>query len=405
MSAEHTTARIPIRDLVRYYLRLGLLGFGGPVALVGQMERELVGEKKWLTKDEMREGIAVCQSLPGPLAIQVGIWISYIRGGFWGAWAGGWAFILPNFIIVAALGALYVRFGGLPAVAAIFYGVSPAVIALILHSCYRLTKLGMKDWLEWALAAAAFAITVAVQAEVAFVFIGCGIVGVLYYGSLFRARNAASTTTSLLLGVPLVASGTAAASLGSMLGKLLGFFLKAGSLTFGSGLVIVPFLEKGLVQQTGWLSEREFLVAVAMGMISPGPVVITATFVGYLVAARLGGSLLEGLWGSVVSTVGIFLPSFLLILIVAPILLRYRTNPNVQGFIKGAYAAAIGTILGACVLLGRIAIGDWLTALIALGSLVVLFRWKVSNPVLVAVTAVIGLVGFQLLKPEWVFVK
>ena len=405
MPPEKTTERIPIRDLVRYYLRLGLLGFGGPVALVGQMERELVGEKKWLTKEEMREGIAVCQSLPGPLAIQVGIWISYIRGGFWGAWAGGWAFILPNFVIVASLAALYVHFEGLPAVAAIFYGVSPAVIALILHSCYRLTKLGMKDWLEWALAAAAFAITVALQAEVALVFIGCGVVGLLYYGSLFRGRKAESTTSSLLIGLPLVAGAAAPPPLGALLGKLLAFFLKAGSLTFGSGLVIVPFLEKGLVQQTGWLSEREFLVAVAMGMISPGPVVITATFVGYLVAARFTGSLLDGLWGSVTATIGIFLPSFLLILIVAPILVRYRTNPNVQGFIKGAYAAAIGTILGACVLLGKIAIGDWLTALVALGSLVVLFRWKVSNPLLVAATAIIGLVAFPLLKPEWVFVK
>ncbi len=404
METDKTTQRVPIRELVKYYLRLGLLGFGGPVALVGQMEREMVGERKWLTKDEMREGIAVCQSLPGPLAIQVGIWISYIRGGFWGAWAGGWAFILPNFIIVAALGALYVRLEGLPAVAAIFYGVSPAVIALILHSCYRLTKLGMKDWLEWALAAAAFVITVAVQAEVALVFVGCGIAGLLYYGSVARSRKAASTT-SLMVGVPLVASGTAQGGLGAMLGKLLTFFLKAGSLTFGSGLVIVPFLEKGLVQQTGWLSEREFLVAVAMGMISPGPVVITATFVGYLVAARLGGSLLDGFWGSLVSTVGIFLPSFLLVLIVAPILVRYRMNPNVQGFIKGAYAAAIGTILGACVLLGKIAIGDWLTVLIALASLVVLFRWKVSNPILVAATAVVGLIAFPLLKPEWVFVK
>src|SRR5213596_2456180 len=395
MEAESATRRVSIRDLVRYFLRLGLLGFGGPVALVGQMERELVGEKKWLTKDEMREGIAVCQSLPGPLAIQVGIWVSYIRGGFWGAWAGGWAFILPNFIIVAALGALYVRLEGLPAVAAIFYGVSPAVIALILYSCYRLTKLGMKDWLEWALAAAAFVITVAVQAEVALVFVGCGIAGLLYYGSVARSRKAASTT-SLMVGVPLVASGTAQGGLGAMLGKLLTFFLKAGSLTFGSGLVIVPFLEKGLVQQTGWLTEREFLVAVAMGMISPGPVVITATFVGYLVA---------GFWGSVVATIGIFLPSFLLVLIVAPILVRYRTNQNVQGFIRGAYAAAIGTILGASVLLARIAIGDGLTALVALGSLVMLFRWKVSNPVLVAVTAIIGLIVFPLLNPAWVFVK
>src|SRR5207249_6332462 len=213
------------------------------------------------------------------------------------------------------------------------------------------------------------------------------------------ARSTASTS-ALLLAVPLVVTAPQVS-----LAKLLTFFLKAGSLTFGSGLVIVPFLEKGLVQQTGWLNEREFLVAVAMGMISPGPVVITATIVGYLVAAQRAGSLLGGLWGSLASTIGIFLPSFLLVLIVAPILVRYRQNPNVQGFIKGAYAAAIGTILGACVLLGKIAIGDWLTALVALGSLVVLFRWKVSNPLLVAATAIIGLIAFPLLKPEWVFVK
>jgi chromate transporter len=405
MEGDTATRRVSIRDLVKYFLRLGVLGFGGPVALVGQMERELVGDKKWLTKEEMREGIAVCQSLPGPLAIQVGIWISYIRGGFWGAWAGGWAFILPNFIIVAALGALYVYFGGLSPVRAIFYGVSPAVIALILHSCYRLTKLGMKDWIEWALAVAAFGITVAVQAEVAFVFIGCGIVGLLYFGSLFRPRASAPTARSFIFGVPLAVANTAPGGIGKLLVELFGFFLKAGSLTFGSGLVIVPFLEKGLVQQMQWLNERDFLVAVAMGMISPGPVVITATFVGYLVAARLSGSLLDGFWGSLTSTVGIFLPSFLLVLIAAPILVRYRTNPNVQGFIKGAFAAAIGTILGACVLLGKIAIGDWLTALVAAASLVVLFRWKVSNPVLVAVTAIIGLIAFPLLKPAWVFVK
>jgi len=385
---------VRIRDLVLYYLRLGTLGFGGPVALCGQMERELVQDRKWVTKEEMREAIAVCQSLPGPLAIQVGIFVSYIRGGFWGAWAGGWAFILPNFVIVAALAALYVHFGGLSLVTAIFYGVSPAVIALILHSCYRLAKLGMEDWLQWVIVALCFVVTVAVQAEVALLFLAAGILGILYYGSLFRAR-AASSSLPLLAVLP-VSSTVAPAAQGSILGKLLLFFLKAGSLTFGSGLVIVPFLEKGLVQNTGWLDERQFLVAVAMGMLSPGPVVITATFVGYVVA---------GFWGSLVSTVGIFLPSFLLVLIVAPILIRYRSNPNVQGFVKGAYAAAIGTILGACVLLGRIAIGDWLTALVALGSLIVLFRWKVSNPLLVAATAIIGLIAFPLLQPAWVFVK
>jgi len=379
---------------VRYFLRLGLLGFGGPVALVGQMERELVTERGWLTKEQMREAIAVCQSLPGPLAIQVGIYISYLRGGFWGAWAGGWAFIFPNFVIVAALGALYVYFGGLQPVTAIFYGVSPAVIALILHSCYRLAKLGMEDWVQWALAVVCFGVTVALQAEVALLFIGAGIVGILYYGRFCRR---APSATTLLAVAPLVpaASLTPVAS-ASTLTKLLLFFLKAGALTFGSGLVIVPFLQQGVVQQYGWLNERDFLVAVAVGMISPGPVVITATFVGYLVA---------GFWGSLMATVGIFLPSFILVLVAAPLLARHRSNRHVQGFVKGAYAAAIGTILGACVLLGLIAIGDWLTILIAVMTLVALFLWKISNPLLMALTAAAGLIAFPLLHPAWVMVR
>jgi len=306
----------------------------------------------------------------------------------------GWAFILPNFLIVAALGALYVHFGGLQPVTAIFYGVSPAVIALILHSCYRLARLGMEDWLQWALAAVCFGVTVALQAEVALLFIGAGILGVLYYGTVWHR---ASSMTPLLAAAPLapVVPMTPVAS-ASTLTKLLLFFLKAGALTFGSGLVIVPFLQQGVVQQYGWLGERDFLIAVAVGMISPGPVVITATFVGYLVA---------GFWGSLAATIGIFFPSFVLVLVVAPLLARHRSNRNVQGFVKGAYAAAIGTILGACVLLGRIAIGDWLTILIAAAALVALFRWKVSNPLLMAVTAAAGLVAFPLLHPAWVIVK
>jgi len=355
------------------------------------MERELVQERSWLNKEEMRDSIAVCQSLPGPLAIQVGIYISYLRGGFWGAWAGGWAFILPNFIIVCALAALYVHFSGLPILTSVFYGVSPAVIALILHSCYRLAKLGMDDGLQWTIAIACFVVTIAVRAEVAILFVVAGLVGIVYYGLLFRRRLAAPSTTLATAIASASKTGTA-----SLLGKLLLFFLKAGSLTFGSGLVIVPFLEKGLVQNTGWLNERQFLVAVAIGMISPGPVVITATFVGYLVA---------GFWGATLSTLGIFFPSFLFVLIVAPILIHHRAQPDVQGFVKGAYAAAIGTILGASALLGRIAIGDWLTAAVALVSLFVLFRWKVRNPMLVAVTAAIGIIAFPILKPEWVFVR
>jgi chromate transporter len=247
----------------------------------------------------------------------------------------------------------------------------------------------MEDWLQWVIAAVCLVVTVILQAEVALLFIGSGLVGILYYG-----RLGSRTPAPLALTAPVLAQ-LAPAAPGSILGKLLLFFLKAGSLTFGSGLVIVPFLEQGLVQQFGWLDERQFLIAVAVGMISPGPVVITATFVGYLVA---------GFWGSLVSTIGIFLPSFLLVLIVAPLLARHRGNANVQGFVKGAYAAAIGTILGACILLGRIAIGDWLTALVGIASLAVLFRWKVSNPLLIGVTAIIGLIAYPILQPGWVMV-
>jgi len=390
MTTVPSQGKSSMTEVVKYFLRLGLLGFGGPVALVGQMERELVSERQWMTKEQMREAIAICQTMPGPLAIQVGIYISYLRAGFWGAWAGGWAFILPNFVIVAALGALYVYLGDLQPVTAIFYGVSPAVIALILHSCYRLAKLGMEDWLQWLIAAACCIITVVLKAEVALLFIGAGVAGILYYGKLFRKPPAALQATVL----PVLAQAMPMTST-SGLAKLGLFFLKAGTLTFGSGLVIVPFLEQGLVKDYNWLDERQFLIAVAIGMISPGPVVITATFVGYLVA---------GFWGSVVSTVGIFLPSFLFVLIVAPLLAKHRDNENVQGFVKGAYGAAIGTILGACILLGRIAIGDWLTALIGAVCLAVLFRWKVSNPLLIAATAVIGLVAYPLLQPTWVMV-
>jgi chromate transporter len=231
---------------------------------------------------------------------------------------------------------------------------------------------------------------VILQAEVALLFIGAGIIGILYYGNLLQRRPppVAMSIAALPVLAPVASSST--------LVKLLLFFLKAGSLTFGSGLVIVPFLQQGVVQQYGWMDQRQFLIAVAVGMISPGPVVITATFVGYLVA---------GFWGSLVATIGIFFPSFIFVLVAAPLLARHGANPNVQGFVRGAYAAAIGTILGACILLGRIAIGDWLTALIGAASLAVLFRWKVSNPLLIAATAVIGLLAYPILQPAWVMVK
>src|SRR5215475_2564328 len=206
MEQNEGVFRVRIVDLVRYYLRLGALGFGGPVALCGQMEKELVAERQWLTKDEFRDGIAVCQSLPGPLAIQVGIYVSYLRGGFWGAWAGGWAFILPNFLIVSTMGALYVHFGGLSPVRAVFYGVSPAVIALILYSCYRLAKLGMEDIMQWVIAGVYLIVTVVLQAEVALLFIVSGIIWIFYYGTLLRTGDVPSFP--FLTAVPL---GTGAA--------------------------------------------------------------------------------------------------------------------------------------------------------------------------------------------------
>src|SRR5450756_322670 len=217
MTTEPTIPQGNMGELVRYFLRLGFLGFGGPVSLVRQMERELGTEHKWLTREQMREAIAICQSLPGPLAIQVGIDVCYLRGGFWGAWAGGWAFILPNFVIVAALGALYVYLGDLQPITAIFYGVSPVVIALILHSCYRLAKLGMEDWLQWCIAVACFLVTVILRSEVALLFIGAGILGVLYYGTVWRRPPAA---TPVLAALPAASVAKA-----TLLGKLLLFFL------------------------------------------------------------------------------------------------------------------------------------------------------------------------------------
>ena len=246
----------------------------------------------------------------------------------------------------------------------------------------------MEDYLQWGIGAACFLVTVILQAEVALLFLAAGMLCALWYGTLWRRLPRAMSLCVAVPAAPVVKS--------TVLVKLLLFFLKAGALTFGSGLVIVPFLQQGVVQEHAWLGEREFLIAVAVGMISPGPVVITATFVGYLVA---------GFWGALAATIGIFLPSFLLVLMAAPILKRHRGNKSVQGFVKGAYAAAIGTILGASVLLGRIAIGDWLTLLIGVVSLALLFRWKVSNPLLMAVSAVVGLIAFPLLRPVWIMVQ
>jgi chromate transporter len=378
-------------SIMGYFLRLGMVGGGGPVALCGVMKRDLVEQRAWLDKEAMREAVAASQILPGPLAMQVCIFISYARGGLPGAWLGGISFVLPNVVIVTALAALYVHYQELSWLNAVLYGATPAIVALILHASWRLSRLGMEDWFQWAIALAAFAATVAAKAELEFVFLGAGLAGWLYYGSplggsrlIGMLGTAASPLKILGPAVQVLPAGTYE--------SLITFFFKAGALTFGSGLVLLPALELGVVGESKWLTHREFLVAATVGMISQGPVIIMATFVGYLVA---------GVSGALASTVAVFLPSFLLVLVAAPILRRHRANPGLQGCIRGAFGAAIGTISGAAFLLGRIGIGDAMTVCIGLAVLLVLFRFQISNLLLITLAGGIGVIAYPILQPAW----
>ncbi len=390
MAPEKPSARV-LWQIVSYFLRLGLVGAGGPIALCGVMERDLVEQRGWLDKGEMREAVAAGQVLPGPLAMQVCIFASYARGGMAGAWLGGISFILPNVVIVTALAALYVENRDIAWLDAMMYGASPVIVSMIAHACWRLYRLGMEDWFQRAIAVAAFAATVAMHAELELVFLVAALAGLLRYGSLRRDIRSigflgAAAAPLKILGpaVPVVPAGTYE--------KLIAFFFKAGALTFGSGLVLLPALELGVVGESKWLDHREFLVAATVGMISQGPVIIMATFVGFLV---------DGLWGALVSTVAVFLPAFLLVLVAAPILRRHRANPNLQGSLKGAFGAAMGTIAGAGFLLGRVAIGDALTLGIGIVALLVLFRFQVSNLLLIALAGGIGVIAYPILRPVW----
>ena len=368
--------------LTGYFLRLGATGFGGPVALCGLMERDLVERRSWLDQTQMRDIIAVCQTLPGPLAVQVGIFVGYLRCGFWGAWVSGWSLILPASVMVAALAAVYVHLHGLPWLTAIIYGVSPAVIALILQSWWRLVRLGMEDRFQYAVGTVGLLVAVLLPGSLTVLFLGAGLLGTAWYGLLSRT----CTPPKRLFDV--------ASSL--LLAKLAWFFFITGAFTFGGGLAVVPLLEKGLVQQGHWLSAPDFLTAVAVGMLTPGPVMTAATFAGYLVA---------GVWGALVCTIAIYLPSFLLVLFVAPMLMRHRANPVVQGFVKGVYAVAIGAILGAALLLGWHAVGDWVTVVIAAASLVALTRFKVGNPLVVGLAAAVGWAAFEFSQPGWILLR
>jgi chromate transporter len=368
-------------DLCRYYLRLGTLGFGGPIALVGYMQKDLVEERRWLSKEDYVEGLALAQLAPGPLAAQLSIYIGWVQGGVLGATLVGFAFVLPSFIMVLAISALYLRFGGLPWMQGAFYGIGAAVIAIIARSVQKLLKLTLKqDRLLWAIFLVSAAVTAYTESEIIWLFVLSGVVAAavkaMPKGVTPMLAAAASSDWSWLL------SGVQGEATAGSLWKLGWFFAEAGAFVFGSGLAIVPFLYGGVVDRFHWLNDRQFLDAVAVAMITPGPVVITVAFIGFLVA---------GLAGACVAAIGTFLPCYLFTVLPAPYFRRFAKNPTVKAFVDGVSAAATGAIGGAAFVLGKRAIFDLPTVLIALATLGILLRKKVPEPLLILGAGVLGI--------------
>jgi chromate transporter len=372
--------------LVLYFLRLGLTGFGGPVALANYMRRDLVEQLGWLGEDEYDEGLAIATACPGPLAYQLGVYCGYLMHGLAGALLVAVSFAAAPFLIVVAVAALYVHFGSSWVLKGIFYGVGPAVIALIIRSCWDLGKKTLRaEWLAFAFAASACAITIAVQKELTVLFLTAGALGiVLFYKPTKRDSVAADSSVSAngnaklstLVPLPIIYHTVP-------LPDIFWFFFKTGFLVFGSGLVVVPFLKAYVVDQYHWLSNRAFLDAVAVGIVSPGPVVITATFVGYL-THRMDGAL--------VATAGMFAPSLIFVLIGTPILRKYRSNGRVQGFIRGITVAVVGVLVGTSFLVARSSIHDWLSLALLVAALVAIWsKWKIPDQALVGAGALIGL--------------
>jgi chromate transporter len=372
--------------LVLYFLRLGLTGFGGPVALANYMRRDLVEQLGWLGEDEYDEGLAIATACPGPLAYQLGVYCGYLMHGLAGALLVAVSFAAAPFLIVVAVAALYVHFGSSWVLKGIFYGVGPAVIALIIRSCWDLGKKTLRaEWLAFAFAASACAITIAVQKELTVLFLTAGALGiVLFYKPTKRDSVAADSSVSAngnaklstLVPLPIIYHTVP-------LPDIFWFFFKTGFLVFGSGLVVVPFLKAYVVDQYHWLSNQAFLDAVAVGIVSPGPVVITATFVGYL-THRMDGAL--------VATAGMFAPSLIFVLIGTPILRKYRSNGRVQGFIRGITVAVVGVLVGTSFLVARSSIHDWLSLALLVAALVAIWsKWKIPDQALVGAGALIGL--------------
>jgi chromate transporter len=381
-------------QLVFYFLRLGALGFGGPVALANSMRGDLVERRGWLTIEEYENGLALAAACPGPLAYQLAVYCGFVRFGIVGGLAVAVAFALAPFLIVTFAAFLYVRFAGNWQLRALFYGIAPVVLALIVKACWNLGKRTLRtDRLAWTFAFIACAITVIVERELALMFIIAGLIGAFTFGRSSASATVATPAPSngrarAMALVPLAASGFSGTT-----AKLFLFFFKTGLLVFGSGLVIVPFLKAQVVDQYHWLGNRQFLDSVAIGMITPGPVVITATFVGYL---------LNGVIGALAATIGIFSPPVLFTVLATPILLRNYQKPRLAGFIRGVGVTVVGVLVGTTYLVGKEAIGDWLTFAIGILSLLVIIVWKkLPEPFVVLGGGVIGLLTYQHIQPRW----
>ncbi|MCC7095826.1 MAG: chromate transporter [Thermomonas sp.] len=370
-----------LRELAGYFLKLGTVGFGGPVALVGYMHRDLVEQRRWISESDYKEGLALSQIAPGPLAAQLAIYLGYVHYRILGATLVGLAFVLPSFLMVLALGWAYTHFGGLPWMQAVFYGVGAAVIGIIAISAQKLTiKNIRKDGLLWGIFTVLAAVTIITETEMALLFIAAGLLVLLLRG---RLGNRTSRPLSLFLApIALPQVALAAAGESHVLIQIAYFFTKAGAFVFGSGLAIVPFLYGGVVTEYRWLSEQQFVDAVAVAMITPGPVVITTAFIGYLVA---------GVPGACVAAIATFLPCYLLTILPAPYFKKYGKHPALKAFVDGITAAAIGAIAGSVVILAQRAVVDVFTALLALGAGFALWRFKsVKEPVVVLAAALLG---------------
>ena len=375
-------------ELVRYFLYLGAAGFGGPVALVEYMHRDLVERRGWITEDEYREGLALANLSPGPLAAQLAIYLGYVHHRFIGASLVAVAFVLPSFLIVIVVGWAYLRFGGLPWMQAVFYGVGAAIIGIIAWSAYRLTSKTIgRDPLLWVILAAMATITAITETERIELFPLAGLA--VWVARNRRLRRPSGTTAVAFLPFPLTLQVSNSDS-SSGLDEIFWFFFKAGAFVFGSGLAIVPFLYGGVVGGYGWLDAQQFLDAVAVAMITPGPVVITTAFIGYLVA---------GLPGAIVAAIATFLPAYLLTVFPAPYFRKYGSRPALAAIVDGVTAAAIGAITGAVIVLGRRAIIDLPTALLAIVALLILWKSprRIPEPVIVAGAAIAGLVLYPII--------